>query len=107
MTTNYEIEAFFQKLGDSRWGGVFMKDELKNLSLEDKAYIVNLENTNQPGSHWVSIIGFTKCPLYVDPYGISPEYRYMRPFMNIDSFDDGLDLDDTDRNEDIVRKIKL
>ena len=50
---------------------VIAKDETKKLK-QDGNYIVNLENHNQPGSHWTALILAPKNCLYFDSFGMPP-----------------------------------
>lgn len=44
----------YKKLG-SRFAGVFPSDKIPRLNQLKKYAIVNLDNSNQPGSHWVAV----------------------------------------------------
>ena len=58
---------------------VIAKDETKKLKRNGN-YIVNLENHNQGGSHWVSLILTPKNCLYCDSFGMPPPekiYNYL------------------------------
>jgi hypothetical protein len=52
------------------------KDELKTYELKSGLYIVNLENSNQGGSHWVALIIYSKNnqlhAFYCDSFGVLP-----------------------------------
>jgi len=50
---------------------VITKDEVKKLK-KDGNYIINLENHNQPGSHWTALILEDKNCLYFDSFGMPP-----------------------------------
>lgn len=57
--------------------GVFAKDELKKIKVkknENFAFVINLENHNQGGSHWVSMYNDKNLPYveYYDSYGLEP-----------------------------------
>jgi hypothetical protein len=60
-----QISQYFAH--EPRFGGVFANDELTKPD-PNKAYILNLDNSDGPGSHWTALIG-TK---YYDPYGVHP-----------------------------------
>jgi hypothetical protein len=58
---------------------VIAKDETKKLKRNGN-YIVNLENHNQGGSHWVSLILTPKNCMYCDSFGMPPPekiYNYL------------------------------
>ncbi len=57
--------------------GVFAKDEVKKIKVknnENFAFVLNLENHNQTGSHWVCIFNDNKLPYmeYFDSFGLEP-----------------------------------
>ena len=58
-----------------------MKDQLQGRKPDGRFYIVNLDLNSGPGSHWIAIVDFTSIPIHIDPYGLSPEPTYIRPFM--------------------------
>ena len=56
--------------------GIFMKDEFK-LPIEQGYYIMNLENSNEDGSHWVAFIKNKSDIFYHDSYAvIMPQNQY-------------------------------
>jgi hypothetical protein len=70
MTTNIELESIAKQLSIPHFRGVFMKDQLKDMVLEDKECgIVNFERSNQNGSHWVGYYRDGKHNYYFDSYG--------------------------------------
>jgi hypothetical protein len=46
-----------------------MKDELED-NLKEGNYIINLENSNQSGSHWTCFIKFKNDIFYYDSFGV-------------------------------------
>jgi hypothetical protein len=58
-----------------------MKDELRGKSPNGKFWIINLENSDQGGSHWCCMIDYLPLALWIDPFGISPPPQYVRPFI--------------------------
>ena len=51
--------------------GVFMKDELED-NLKEGNYIINLENSDQSGSHWTCFIKNKDNIYYYDSFGVVP-----------------------------------
>lgn len=49
--------------------GCFMKDELPKRPWKNECGILNLNNSNQPGSHWVAWVKNDKKKIYFDSYG--------------------------------------
>ena len=63
--------------------GVFMKDELSG-KIPNGNYILNLENSNQSGSHWVVLIKKNNKYIYCDSFG-APPLQTLIDNLNIDS----------------------
>lgn len=59
--------------GMPSFGGVFSNDELKNPE-PTKIYILNLQNSDEPGSHWTLLHN----GWYFDSYGVVPTRRIAR-----------------------------
>ena len=58
------------------FGGVFANDQLKNPDPK-KIYVLNLQNMDEPGSHWVLL--HNRC--YFDSYG-TPPTTAIAPFVD-------------------------
>lgn len=78
--SNFQIDNHFKNSRFSRfYGGCLSKDELKNITPNDKFWIINLQDsTIAEGSHWVLVFDCVVhdhqedfC-IYFDPYGIFP-----------------------------------
>ena len=67
--TNIDIEEMCRKLSIPLIA-CCMKDELTSLQVGD--YIINLENSNQPGSHWTALLCRRNECVYVDSFGAPP-----------------------------------
>lgn len=57
-----------------------MADELKGKSPGGKFFVINLDDSTGPGTHWCCVLDFTPYILWVDPYGLSPPPK-VRPFL--------------------------
>ena len=78
VLSNFDLFRIAQEKGISL-NDVIAKDETKKLKRNGN-YIVNLENHNQGGSHWVSLLLTPKNCLYCDSFGMpTPEkiYNYL------------------------------
>lgn len=55
---------------------IVFKDELKTLNPQKGAYIINMANSNTPGTHWIGLFNTIengkKESYYFDSYGIVP-----------------------------------
>ena len=75
-TSNIELAAYFagrkpiKDVPRIKFGGVFSNDELHDPK-RNVIYILNLQNSDQGGSHWVLLCN----GWYMDPYGTPPTKR--------------------------------
>ena len=51
--TNFEIEEYYQN--EPRFNGVFSRDNLPNNNIKKGAYIINLDEYHDIGTHWVAL----------------------------------------------------
>jgi len=68
MLSNYEIIKLCYKL-KINLNGIYAKDELENINLENGFYIINLDHSYNQGTHWTcfGINNFEHC--YFDSFG--------------------------------------
>lgn len=70
--TNLQIDETNQLQHDKSYGGSPSKDQLPK-RLANKYYIINLDDSTGPGSHWVLLDNRRKSEcLYVDSFGMPP-----------------------------------
>lgn len=63
-------------------GQVCAKDLLPDKkSLDEKAYIINTDNSTDPGEHWVAVYFRGDQAIFFDSYGFPPEEDYILPFI--------------------------
>jgi hypothetical protein len=68
--TDTQIRQYFSR--EPSFGGCLCNNDRINLS-KKKVYIVNLQNTNQPGTHWVLVSSLdSRFIFYFDPFGVGP-----------------------------------
>jgi hypothetical protein len=78
VLTNLDLEEYADKLG-IKLVGIFTKDALNDMPLQNGAYIINLQNdrdeygNDNMGSHWVCFQKYSnnKC-FYFDPFSFPP-----------------------------------
>ena len=68
--------------GGPTFGGVFSNDELTKVDL-DKVYILNLQNSDQPGSHWTLLYA----GWYFDSYGVPATKRMSQYVTSYNPYD--------------------
>ena len=65
--TNFEIEEYYQN--EPRFNGVFSRDNLPN-SIKNGAYVINLDEYCDIGTHWVALYVNNKTITYFDSFGV-------------------------------------
>ena len=51
--TNFEIQEYYQN--EPRFNGVFSRDNLPNNTIKNGAYVINLDEYHDIGTHWVAL----------------------------------------------------
>ena len=73
---NFEIQEYYQN--ESRFNGVFSRDNLPNnirsqglgSAVKNGAYIINLDEYHDIGTHWVALYVNNKIVIYFDSFGV-------------------------------------
>ena len=65
--TNFEIQEYYQN--EPRFNGVFSRDNLPN-KIKDGAYIINLDEYSEIGTHWVILYVKNNIVTYFDSFGV-------------------------------------
>ena len=65
--TNFEIQEYYQN--EPRFNGVFSRDNLPN-SINNGAYVINLDEYHDIGTHWVALYVNNKIVTYFDSFGV-------------------------------------
>ena len=66
--TNFDLISCIEKLKVPYFRGVFMRDELPNRKHIIECGIMNLNKSNQVGSHWVCFVRNKKDRIYFDSF---------------------------------------
>jgi hypothetical protein len=66
-TTNFDLKDIAKDLGIKI--KVLMRNELKDIDKSQKNLVINLDSSENKGSHWVCLY---KNKYYFDPYGVLP-----------------------------------
>jgi hypothetical protein len=70
MSTNVDLENICKSLEIKNFRGVYMMDEVTTLTpSENESYIVNLQKSNEHGSHWCALHKNGINISYFDSYG--------------------------------------
>ena len=64
-TNNIQLDRLCNELFGSKFYGVYPSDKIPNLNFHKKYCILNLDKSNQPGSHWVACVLDSNDDIYV------------------------------------------
>jgi len=82
-----EIEAIMSKYKEKGWKGVYSIDQIKDIPRSDKmAFIMNLDPSTKPGSHWVGVFIDTKRDKsleYFDPLAEEPPKQFSKDIKEV------------------------
>ena len=65
--TNFEIQTYYQN--KPRFNGVYSRDNLPD-KIKDGAYVMNLDEYFDIGTHWIALYVNTKRVTYFDNFGV-------------------------------------
>ena len=65
--TNFEIQEYYQN--EPRFNGVFSRDNLGS-AVKDGAYVINLDEYHDIGTHWKALYVNNKTVTYFDSFGV-------------------------------------
>ena len=66
--TNFEIQEYYQN--EPRFIGVFSRDNLHNYNIKSGAYVINLHEYRDIGTHWVALYVNNETIIYFDSFGV-------------------------------------
>ena len=71
--SNFQIEEICKELKIKQFRGVFMRDQLnKNIVTGNKCLVLNIDHSENPGTHWTCLLIENGLPYYFDSYGFAP-----------------------------------
>jgi len=83
--SNFDIINYMKKLKVKYFKGYFMKDELNKRIGRNECGVVNLQNSDEPGSHHCCYYKKGNEKYYFDSYGLLPTnemIKYLKPTKN-------------------------
>ena len=87
--TNFEIQEYYQN--EPRFNGVFSRDNLPNNTIRPKglgsavkngAYVINLDEYHDIGTHWVALYVNNKIVTYFDSFGVEHIPKEIMKFIS-------------------------
>ena len=76
--TNFEIQKYYQN--EPRFNGVYSRDNLQKI--KDGAYIINLDEYSDIGTHWVALYVQNNNVTYFDSFGVEHIPKEIKAFIN-------------------------
>ena len=76
--TNFEIQEYYQN--ELRFSGVFGRDNLP-IPIKSGAYVINLDEYRNIGTHWVALYVNNKTITYFDSFGVEHIPREIMKFI--------------------------
>ena len=65
--TNFEIQKYYKS--ESKFNGVYSRDNLQE-KIKNEAYIINLDEYSDIGTHWVALYVYNDDVTYFDSFGV-------------------------------------
>ena len=80
MLTTYQIDNFLRK--NDNYLGTFPVDRLPNLpKVFPRSIIINTDQSNKPGDHWIAIVLTEKYAYYFDSFGLGIVDQQIQKFL--------------------------
>ena len=76
--TNFEIQSYYQN--EPRFIGVYSRDNLPD-KVKDEAYIINLDEYSDIGTHWIALYVNNTTVTYFDSFGIEHIPKEVKKFI--------------------------
>ena len=76
--TNFEIQKYYQN--EPRFNSVYSRDNLTEI--KDGAYIINLDEYSDIGTHWVALYVYNNSVTYFDSSGVEHIPKEIKTFIN-------------------------
>lgn len=84
---DYQIEEMMQPFNKDGFAGVIASDEIHKLPTKKRmGFVMNLDKSNQPGSHWVAVYidaDRDKSIEYYDSYGKEPPKSFLKQIKSL------------------------
>ena len=76
--TNFEIQKYYEN--ESRFNGVFSRDTLPK-KIKDGAYVINLDEYEDIGTHWIALFCEKNGIVYFDSFGVEHIPEEIKKFI--------------------------
>ena len=76
--TNFEVQKYYEN--KPRFNGVYSRDNLPKI--KDGAYVINLDEYSDIGTHWVALYVQNNNVTYFDSFGVEHIPKEIKAFIN-------------------------
>ena len=76
--SNFEIQKYYEN--ESRFNGVYSRDNLPKI--KDGAYVINLDEYSDIGTHWVTLFVQNNNVIYFDSFGLEHISKDIKTFIS-------------------------
>ena len=76
--TNFDIQKYYQN--EPRFNGVYSRDNLPKI--KDGAYVINLDEYSDIGTHWVALYVQNNNVTYFDSFGVERIPKEIKEFVD-------------------------
>ena len=101
--TNFDIIQYVKLLRIPYFRGVFMADELPNFITPIECGIMNLNKSDEVGSHWVCFVKNRNDRIYFDSFGQITPLELQKYLKTVKEFENRKNV--IQRNTDIVQRV--
>ena len=77
--TNFEIQEYYKN--EPRFNGVYSRDNVPKTIKSETAYIVNLDNYKNTGTHWIALCVKNNKITYFDYFGVEHVPKKIKKFI--------------------------
>ena len=77
--TNFEMQNYYQN--EPIFNGVYSRDNL-NEKIKDGAYIINLNEYSDIGTHWIALYAYSDDVTYFDSFGVEHIPKEIKKFIS-------------------------
>ena len=75
---NFEIQKYYQN--EARFNGVYSRDNLPK-RIKDRAYVINLDEYEDAGTHWIALYVKNIGIIYFDSFGVEHVPKEIEKFI--------------------------
>ena len=76
--TNFKIQKYYQN--EQKFNLVYSRDNLPN-KIKDGAYVINLDEHSDIGTHWIALYGKNNDITYFDSFGVEHIPKEIKAFI--------------------------